>query len=109
MSPWVGISFQSEPSDDFYSNFWLTAVTIDPARAGVNREDVRLRLLEENIESRPLWKAMHLQPIFNDAPAYVSGTSEALFDKGLCLPSGSNMTEEEMARIEKTLKKIFGK
>jgi dTDP-4-amino-4,6-dideoxygalactose transaminase len=102
-----GIAFQSEPGADFYSNFWLTAITIDPSRAEVDREAVRLRLLEENIESRPLWKPMHMQPVFKDAPAFVNGISETLFDRGLCLPSGSNMTEADMGRIEKTLMGIF--
>jgi len=116
-----GITFQSEPGADFYSNFWLTAVTIDPSRAGVDREAVRLRLLEENIESRPLWKPMHMQPVFGfsrkDAKAprrtcpcrvFGGAVSEALFDRGLCLPSGSNMTGADMERIEKTLMGIFG-
>ena len=113
-----GITFQSKPGADFYSNFWLTAITIDPSRAGVDpgtisrsygasREVVRMRLLEEKIESRPLWKPMHMQPVFKDAPAFVNGTSETLFERGLCLPSGSNMTEADMGRIEKTLTGIF--
>jgi len=70
---------------------------------------VRLRLLEENIESRSLWKPMHMQPVFRDAPAFVNGISETLFERGLCLPSGSNMTEADMGRIEKALTGIFGR
>jgi len=127
------MTFQSEPGADFYSNFWLTAVTIDPSRAGVDREAVRLGLLEENIESRPLWKPMHLQPVFSGAKSsklkaqreailpptsnlrrpiscrvFGGAVSEGLFERGLCLPSGSNMTEADMERIEKALMRIFG-
>ncbi|MDZ7696544.1 MAG: aminotransferase class I/II-fold pyridoxal phosphate-dependent enzyme [Deltaproteobacteria bacterium] len=127
-----GITFQSEPGADFYSNFWLTAITIDPSRAGVDREAVRLRLLEENIESRPLWKPMHIQPVFDcrdqksevggrrsevggqrgrqryRARAVGGGVAEDLFKRGLCLPSGSNMTEADMERIERALMGILG-
>lgn len=103
----AGIDFHSEPDEGFFSNFWLTAVTIDPALAGVDREAVRLGLQAENIESRPLWKPMHLQPVFRDAPARVNGTSAALFEKGLCLPSGSNMTDADLDRIDRALHKIF--
>ncbi len=64
-----------------------------------NKEDIRLRLEQENIESRPLWKPMHMQPVFADAPAYVNGVSEALFDKGLCLPSGSLLIDDDIRRV----------
>ena len=84
-----GVTFQSEPSPDFYSNFWLTCIVIDPEKAGTDREKLRLAFEAEQIEARPLWKPMHLQPVFADCPAYVNGTSEALFNNGLCLPSGS--------------------
>jgi len=95
-----GISFQTEPSADFYSNYWLTSIIVDAKKTnGITREDLRLALDEENIESRPLWKPMHLQPIFNDCPYYGNGTSDALFEKGLCLPSGSMLTDEELARV----------
>jgi dTDP-4-amino-4,6-dideoxygalactose transaminase len=102
-----GIQFQSEPNDDYFSNFWLTAVTIDPAWTGVTREEVRLRLLSENIESRPLWKPMHLQPIFKDALYFGEGVSDQLFEKGLCLPSGSNLTEIEKEKIKQALLNCF--
>jgi dTDP-4-amino-4,6-dideoxygalactose transaminase len=98
-----GILFQSEPDEDYCSNFWLTTITIDPDLSGVSREEVRLKLLEEEIESRPLWKPMHKQPIFKDAPFFGDGTSEDLFAKGLCLPSGSNLTEREKERIQISL------
>jgi len=95
-----GITFQSEPDSDYYSNFWLTAVTIDPVIVGISREDLRLKLIEANIESRPLWKPMHLQPVFKEAPYYGDGTSDNLFEHGLCLPSGSNLTTDDKERIK---------
>ena len=95
-----GVRVFSEPSDDFFSNHWLSAVVIDPQSAGFTREDLRLKLLEENIESRPLWKPMHLQPVFADALYYGEKVAEELFANGLCLPSGSNMTDEERERIK---------
>lgn len=95
----TAIEFLSEPNEKYFSNHWLTAVLINPKKCGVTREDIRLTLLEENIESRPLWKPMHMQPVFADCPFYGNGTSEKLFENGLCLPSGSNMTNEEQNRI----------
>lgn len=102
-----GISFQSEPDEDYYSNFWLTAIIISPEISGISREEVRLKLLEDNIESRPLWKPMHLQPVFQGTPFFGDGISECLFDQGLCLPSGSNLTTEEKGRIQKSLNEAF--
>jgi degT/dnrJ/eryC1/strS aminotransferase len=99
-----GISIFSEPNDNFYSNHWLTAIVIDEERIGFDRDKLRLKFLENNIETRPLWKPMHLQPIFTDAPYYGEDVSERLFQKGLCLPSGSNMTDNDRERIAK----IFG-
>ncbi len=90
------------------SNRWLTAVLIDPEQnKGLSREQLRLALEQENIESRPLWKPMHLQPVFGYAPFFGNGTSERLFDQGLCLPSGSNMTEKDMQRIKEVLDGVF--
>lgn len=103
-----GISFQQEP-DGMFSNRWLTAITIDPSKTrGVNRETIRLALEADNIESRPLWKPMHLQPVFEHAPFYGNGFSEKLFENGLCLPSGSNMTNTEFDRIIKIIKEQLG-
>jgi dTDP-4-amino-4,6-dideoxygalactose transaminase len=102
-----GVTFQSEPSPDFYSNFWLTCIEINPAEAGTDREKLRLAFEAANIESRPLWKPMHLQPVFAGCPAYVNGTSEALFTNGLCLPSGSNIDDEGRNRIAEVLRKEF--
>ena len=102
-----GIKFHSEPDSDYYSNFWLTAVTIDPVIVGISREDLRLKLIEANIESRPLWKPMHLQPVFKEAPYYGDGTSDNLFEHGLCLPSGSNLTEGDKERIKASILEAF--
>ena len=94
-----GISFQPEMSGSF-SNRWLTTILIDPSQnGGVTREDIRLALEKENIESRPLWKPMHLQPIFQQFPNYGGAISEQLFEQGLCLPSGSGLKEEELKRV----------
>ncbi len=103
-----GVKFQNEPSSDYYSNFWLTAILIDTKESnGLTREDLRLALDNENIESRPLWKPMHMQPVYNCAKFYGTGVCERLFEQGLCLPSGSNLTEEEFDRIFEALTKIF--
>lgn len=101
------IELLPEP-EGFFSNRWLSTITIDPAKnKGITREDVRLVLEAENIESRPLWKPMHLQPVFANAPFYGDGTSEKLFDQGLCLPSGSNLGVEDWVRIEGVLGRVF--
>ncbi|QIY92598.1 DegT/DnrJ/EryC1/StrS family aminotransferase [Chryseobacterium gallinarum] len=102
-----GVDVFSEPNSDFYSNHWLSAITVDPEVTGKNREELRLAFLEDNIESRPLWKPMHLQPVFEEAPYYGGNISEKLFDNGLCLPSGSNLTEEEKERIANVINKFF--
>lgn len=98
-----------EPSNDFYSNHWLSAILVDPKASGITREDLRLGLLEVNIESRPLWKPMHLQPIFSNSPYYGSKISEELFENGLCLPSGSNLTDLEKEQIKNNILKVFEK
>jgi dTDP-4-amino-4,6-dideoxygalactose transaminase len=98
-----GVQFQSEPDHDYYSNFWLTAILVDPEILGVTREDIRLELLRCHIEARPLWKPMHLQPIFQGGPFFGGGTSESLFNQGLCLPSGSNLSAREKSRIQNSL------
>ncbi|WP_018479659.1 DegT/DnrJ/EryC1/StrS family aminotransferase [Pontibacter roseus] len=102
----AAIQFPDEPNADYYSNRWLSTVLINDKK-GFSREDIRLALESENIESRPLWKPMHLQPVFANAPFYGDGTSERLFEKGLCLPSGSNMTDEERARVAARIKACF--
>jgi dTDP-4-amino-4,6-dideoxygalactose transaminase len=102
-----GVSFCEEPTG-YVSNRWLTTILIDPITAGVNREDLRLALEAENIESRPLWKPMHLQPIFEQYPYYGDGVSEQLFRNGLCLPSGSNLTEGDWERIVAVINTVLG-
>lgn len=102
----TAIEFLSEPNNNYFSNHWLTAAQIDPEKCGVTREDIRLTLLEEKIESRPLWKPMHMQPVFADCPFYGNGTSEKLFENGLCLPSGSNMSNEELQYVIDTIRKV---
>jgi dTDP-4-amino-4,6-dideoxygalactose transaminase len=102
-----GVAFQNEPNDDFYSNYWLTAILIDPEITGLNREDVRLALEEENIEARPLWKPMHLQPVFKHSAFFGDGKCEYLFERGLCLPSGSNLSDEDFGRIFSVLNTLF--
>ncbi|MCY0970075.1 aminotransferase class I/II-fold pyridoxal phosphate-dependent enzyme [Chryseobacterium wangxinyae] len=102
-----GVEVFSEPSEDFYSNHWLSAIVVDAAKTGKTREDLRLAFLEDNIESRPLWKPMHMQPIFADAPYYGKDVAEKLFDDGLCLPSGSNLSDDDRARIKKVITDFF--
>jgi pyridoxal phosphate-dependent aminotransferase EpsN len=80
-------------------NRWLTTITIDPDRFGANREDIRLALEAENIESRPLWKPMHMQPVFAGCEAIGGHVAETLFDEGLCLPSGTAMTAADLQRV----------
>ncbi len=102
-----GITFLPEP-ERLFSNRWLTTITVDKTKTGgVDREAIRLSLEEENIESRPLWKPMHLQPVFEAYPSYVNGLSEKLFNDGLCLPSGSNLTEFDLERVVDHIKACF--
>ncbi len=101
------VEFQPEPAG-FFSNRWLTCIVVDPSKnKGITRETIRLALQNENIESRPLWKPMHLQPVFARAPFYGNGYSEKLFNNGLCLPSGSNLTDKDFDRIFAALDKVF--
>lgn len=102
-----GITFCKEPEHAF-SNRWLTTILIDPAQFGKSREDVRLALEKENIETRPLWKPMHLQPVFKTKLACVNAISEQLFDRGLCLPSSSSLSADDMMTIAKLLVKLRG-
>ena len=90
----------------YYSNRWLTTILISN-KSVINREDIRLELLKNNIESRPLWKPMHIQPIFKTCDAYINGVSEDLFKRGLCLPSGSSMNENDLMRVVQIIKKLY--
>jgi len=99
------LKFQTEPGSEYYSNHWLTAVTI--GEGGPDTNEIRQALEKENIESRPLWKPMHLQPVFADCPYYGTGVSERLFETGLCLPSGSNLTAFELNEVVGRIKDCF--
>ncbi|UXE66819.1 MAG: aminotransferase class I/II-fold pyridoxal phosphate-dependent enzyme [Chryseotalea sp. WA131a] len=102
-----GVAFQPEVLSAF-SNRWLTTIVIDSAKVGgVSREDIRLGLEKENIESRPLWKPMHLQPIFKEFPVYGGRVSESLFNEGLCLPSGSSLVAADLQRIKNLFAEIL--
>ncbi|MET3112951.1 dTDP-4-amino-4,6-dideoxygalactose transaminase [Pedobacter sp. CG_S7] len=106
-APIEGITLLAEPKG-YFSNRWLSTILIDPVFAnGVTKEDVICALLVENIECRPLWKPMHLQPVFDKSPFYGDGTSENLFNNGLCLPSGSNLKKEEIKRVCTIIKNTF--
>ncbi|MBL7835066.1 MAG: aminotransferase class I/II-fold pyridoxal phosphate-dependent enzyme [Cyclobacteriaceae bacterium] len=96
------IRFTSEPKG-YFSNRWLTTILLECPDSQLFREILRLALERENIESRPLWKPMHLQPVFKDCPAYVNGVAEKLFNSGLCLPSGSNLTVSELQRVAEVI------
>lgn len=106
LSDLPGITFVPEP-EGFFSNRWLTTIQVNPAQSGgITREDIRLALEAENIESRPLWKPMHMQPVFKDCDFYGSGVSEKLFEDGLCLPSGSNMSVADQERVVGVIKSL---
>lgn len=103
-----GVKVFSVPNYDYFANYWLSAITIDTTKTnGISCETLRLALEASNIESRPLWKPMHLQPIFENYPFYGGTVAEQLFENGLCLPSGSNLTEEDKDRIKNVIKIIF--
>jgi pyridoxal phosphate-dependent aminotransferase EpsN len=97
-----GISFMPEAPYG-RSNCWLTCILVDPAAAGTSREAMRLALEAEDIEARPLWKPMHLQPVYRDAPMIGGDVSAGLFEQGLCLPSGSALTEADQDRVVEIL------
>lgn len=102
------IFFQTEPSSDYHSNYWLTSILIDPSKAnGKTREDLRLAMNDANIETRPLWKPMHLQPVYESAPYYGGKVAEDLFDNGLCLPSHPMLTDEDLTRIVNVIKEVL--
>ena len=103
-----GVEVFTVSNEDYFANYWLSAITIDAAKThGITSETLRLALEAENIESRPLWKPMHLQPIFSNYPYYGSNVAENLFENGLCLPSGSNLTDNDRERIAAVIKFVF--
>lgn len=103
-----GITVYTVPNGDYFANYWLTTILIDAEETkGITNEIVRLKLLEENIESRLLWKPMHSQPVFCNYPYYGKNMAESLFETGLCLPSGSNLSDEDCGRIKSVLLNLF--
>lgn len=107
LSSLPGIEFLEEPDKNYFSNRWLTTILIDSKITGISREIIQVTLEKENIESRPLWKPMHIQPVFSKYPASINGTSEELFKKGLCLPSGSNLTDSQSELIMEKLLRLL--
>ncbi len=104
-----GVEGVDEPKG-YFSNRWLSTFTINPEKTGgITREDVRLALEKDNIEARPLWKPMHMQPVFENMPYFGKNVAEKLFENGLCFPSGSNLTEADFKRIFTVLKQLFSK
>ncbi|RMA58960.1 DegT/DnrJ/EryC1/StrS family aminotransferase [Ulvibacter antarcticus] len=99
-----GVTVFTEPTSEVFSNHWLSCIIVDEAKAGFSAETIRLALEKENIESRPLWKPMHLQPVFENAPYYGGKISEDLFHNGICLPSGSNLNAIDKSRILSVLR-----
>lgn len=105
-----GVTVFTTVSEVYFANYWLSSILIDPTLTnGIHRETLRLALEAENIESRPLWKPMHLQPIFEKYPYYGNKVAENLFENGLFLPSGSNLTEADKNRISVAVKNLFQK
>ena len=102
-----GIAFMPEHTAG-QSTRWLTCMTIDPNKFGANREEVRLALDRQNIEARPIWKPMHMQPVFADCRVRGGAVSEQIFEYGLCLPSGSSLTEEDQLRVVNTVRSTAG-
>lgn len=101
-----GIEFMPEANFGT-ANRWLTCLTVDASESGVDREKIRLTLAADNIESRPIWKPLHLQPLFKGAPCVGGGVAEALFESGLCLPSGSNLTADDLNRVIQPILKLY--
>jgi dTDP-4-amino-4,6-dideoxygalactose transaminase len=102
-----GVSFLQE-KQSFFSNRWLTTIIVDPKKTGgISANDIHRALEKDDIETRPLWKPMHLQPVFVNCPSYTNGVSEKLFNNGLCLPSGSNLSEHDLDRIILHINQVF--
>ena len=87
-------------------NYWLTCIQIDAEKFGATREDIRMALEAQNIEARPVWKPMHLQPVFADYEMRGGKVAEKIFERGLCLPSGSSLTDEELARVVEVVRGV---
>ena len=100
-----GITLKSNPAKEFDANYWLCTILIDPVVTGFDYEELRVALDAKGIETRPLWKPMHLQPVFAHNPCYIDGTAEKLFNKGLCIPAGPFVTDEDVAYIVNEIRK----
>lgn len=101
-----GITLHHAPNADYNPNYWLSTILIDPEKTGFDYEQLRVALDAANVETRPLWKPMHLQPVYKDNPCYVDGTSEKLFQKGLCLPAGPYVTDRDVAYIVEKIRSL---
>lgn len=104
-----GITCMANSTDDCSSNCWLTCILIDPELAGFNREDLRLAMECADIETRPLWKPLHLQPVFAENPFYGNRISDSLFEQGLCLPSGAGLTQTDLDKVVLEIKNMYKK
>lgn len=102
-----GITLHHAPNADYNPNYWLSTILIDPEKTGFDYEQLRVALDAANVETRPLWKPMHLQPVYKDNPCYVDGTSERLFQKGLCLPAGPYVTDRDVAYIVEEIRSLY--
>ena len=102
-----GITLKSNPNEKFNANYWLCTILVDKAVTGFDYEELRVKLDDKGIETRPLWKPMHLQPVFKDNPCYIDGTSERLFSEGLCIPAGPCVSEEDVVYIVEEIKKCM--
>lgn len=101
-----GLTIMDNPSEDYKSNFWLTTILIDPT-TGKTPDEIRVALEAGNIETRLLWRPMHMQPIYKDAPYYGENIAETLFNQGLCLPSGSSLSDDDIHRVITAIKEQF--
>ncbi|WP_373056165.1 DegT/DnrJ/EryC1/StrS family aminotransferase [Zunongwangia sp. H14] len=106
-SDFEGLTVHNEPNNNYFCNHWLTVISFDANSGKFSGEGLRKHMEKENIESRPLWKPMHMQPVFSNAPFYGRLTAENLFENGLCLPSGSNLSEEDKGRITESIQQYF--
>lgn len=102
-----GITLKGNPDERFNANYWLCTILIDKELTGFDYEELRVALDAKGIETRPLWKPMHLQPVYADSPSYVDGTAERLFNKGLCIPAGPCVTDEDVAYIVAEIKALL--
>ena len=102
-----GIDYHGNPSPETDSNFWLSTITVDPAVTGLTADRLRLHFEGLGIETRLLWKPMHMQPVFASCPAYTNGVSTHLFERGLCLPSGPWVTTDDVRMIVSEIKRLI--